>query len=455
MFLYQFHELNHAVAAPLRMAARAAGSVFANPFIPAAYTGLGRTIAANAALLERVTRRYGKPRFGLGATLRDGHTVAVAEEVVFSRPFCDLLHFRRSASGQDDSGQDGSEQDGRAADPRLLVVAPLSGHHATLLRGTVEALLPDHDVYITDWRDAREVSILHGTYDLDDTIDDIIVMLRHLGPDTHVLAVCQPSVPVLAAVALMAAQDDPAQPASMILMGGPIDTRINPTQVNDLATTRPFAWFERNVIATVPMRYAGRGRRVYPGFLQLSGFMALNLDRHVDAHYQLWRNLVAGDGDQAAQHRDFYDEYLAVMDLPADYYLQTIRTVFQQHALPRGAMHHRGRKVTPWSIRRTALLTVEGEKDDITGLGQTRAAHDLCTSLPETMRRHHVQPKVGHYGLFNGRRWREEILPHVRDFVRTHDRRARTGGMVEKAAGRTEPGAMGSLVRRLRQMLSS
>ena len=410
--LYRLHEMQHAAVAPLRLIAETMRTVYSNPFVPVAYTRLGRTIAANAELIERTTRRYGKPTFDLPTTQRNGETVAITEESVLRKPFCNLLHFKRECEH---------------SDPRLLIVAPLSGHWATLLRGTVEALLPDHDVYITDWNDGRDVTVLEGRFDLDEYIDYVIEMLQFLGPNTHILAVCQPSVPVMAACSVMAAADDPCQPASMTLMGGPIDTRANPTEVNNLATTKPLSWFEQNVIHTVPALYHGRGRRVYPGFLQLTGFMTMNLDRHVDAHLSLWHHLIRGDGDSATQHRTFYDEYLSVMDLPADYYLQTIHTVFKEHALPRGLMTHRGQPVTPWAIRKTALLTVEGEKDDITGIGQTKAAHDLCTALPAEMRQHHMQPKVGHYGVFNGRRWREEILPHVRTFIRTHDHELGTG----------------------------
>jgi poly(3-hydroxybutyrate) depolymerase len=310
-------------------------------------------------------------------------------------------------------------------------------------------MLPEHDVYITDWIDARDVPARRGGFDLDDYIDLVIRFVRHLGPNTHVLAVCQPSVPVLAAVALMAGQNDPCQPASMTLMGGPIDTRINPTKVNELATGRPLEWFAENVLYTVPMNYPGRGRRVYPGFVQLSGFMSMNLDRHVDAHLNLFRHLVRGDGNSAEEHREFYDEYLSVMDLPAEFYMQTIKTAFQDHALPRGVMMSRNRAVDPTLIRRTALMTVEGEKDDITGPGQCLAAHTVCASLPDSMRRHHLQPKVGHYGIFNGRRWREEILPNVSDFIRSHD----AAVLARKAAQRHDPVGMGVFVRRLRQML--
>lgn len=413
--LYHMHELQHATAAPIRLMAGAIQQFYTHPWVPAAYTRFGRTVAATCELLERTTRRYPKPHFNLPHTLIDGRQVAVKEEVLLRKPFCHLLHFKRDTDRRD---------------PKILLVAPLSGHWATLLRGTVEALLPDHDVYITDWQDARDVSLLQGHFDLDDYIDYVTEFLRFLGPDLHVLGVCQPSVPVMAAVSLMAAEDDPMQPASIILMGGPIDTRMAPTKVNEFATERDMSWFEKNVIHTVPLNHPGRGRRVYPGFVQLTGFMSMNMDRHVDAHVKMYKHMVQGDGDNAKQHREFYDEYLSVMDLPAEFYLQTIRTVFKDHLLPKGEMMSRGRRVDPSAIRKTALMTVEGERDDITGPGQTYAAHALCSSLPENMRRHHLQPKVGHYGVFNGRRWREEIMPNVRDFIRTHDKARRDGQAV-------------------------
>ncbi|HUB97655.1 MAG TPA: polyhydroxyalkanoate depolymerase, partial [Stellaceae bacterium] len=320
-------------------------------------------------------------------------------------PFCNLLHF---------------EKDEDIDEPRVLLVAPLSGHFSTLLRGTVERLLCDHDVYITDWVNARDVPLLHGRFDLDDYIDLVIHYIRRLGPRVNVVAVCQPSVPTLAAVALMAAGNDPAQPRSMTLMGGPIDPRVNPMVPNRLATSRSLDWFERTVIGTVPARYPGAFRRVYPGFLQLAGFMTMNLDRHITAHVDLFKHLISGDDDSAEATRVFYDEFMSVMDLPADFYLQTIKRVFQDQALPQGKLTSRGRKIEPAAITRTALLTVEGENDDICGVGQTGAAHELLTGLPAGMKERHVQPKVGHYGVFNGRRWRGEIYPKVRDFIRIH-----------------------------------
>ncbi|MDJ0948326.1 MAG: polyhydroxyalkanoate depolymerase [Alphaproteobacteria bacterium] len=406
--LYYLRDFSEAALTPLRWSAGAAQQMFSHPGLPISYTRFGRTVAAGAELFQRTTRSYRRPEFGLDSTVIDGETVAVRESVVLEKLFCDLRHFRRRT---------------RRRDPKVLVVAPLSGHYPTLLRGTVEALLPQHDVYITDWRDPRDVPLLMGGFDLDDYIDYVIDFLDHLGPDTHVIAVCQPSVPVLAAVAIMAAEERPNQPRSMTLMGGPVDPRRSPTKVNELASSRPIDWFERTVIARVPMYYPGFMRRVYPGFLQLSGFMVMNLDRHVGAHLRLFQHLVEGDGDSAEAHRKFYDEYLSVMDLPADYYLQTLKTVFQDHALPNGTMVSRGRPIDPGAIRKTALLTVEGERDDVSGVGQTEAAHDLCVNLSHRKKHHHLQPEVGHYGIFNGRRWREEILPVVSGFMREHERR--------------------------------
>jgi poly(3-hydroxybutyrate) depolymerase len=307
-------------------------------------------------------------------------------------------------------------------DPRILIVAPMSGHYATLLRGTVEAFLPDHDVYVTEWVDARMVPLTEGRFDLDDYIDYLVSILHMLGGNTHVIAVCQPSVPVLAAVSLMEARNDPYVPPSMTLMGGPIDTRSNPTAVNKLAEEKGINWFRQNVITRVPFPSPGMLREVYPGFLQITGFMTMNLDRHIDAHHDMFRHLVRGDGDSAQKHREFYDEYLAVMDLAAEFYLQTVETVFVRHALPKGEMTHRGIAIEPSKIRNSALLTVEGEHDDISGVGQTQAAHRLCSGIPQDRKAHYLQRDVGHYGVFNGSRFRAEIAPRIRDFVHAYDR---------------------------------
>ncbi|HET8729450.1 MAG TPA: polyhydroxyalkanoate depolymerase [Alphaproteobacteria bacterium] len=407
--LYHLYELQHAAVAPARFLADHGQHLLRNPFNPFAYTMPGRALAAGLDLFEQTTRRYGKPKFGLKWTVIDGEEVAVEEEIVCRKTFGQLKHFRRAG--------------GRRGDPRLLIVAPMSGHFATLLRGTVERMLPDHEVYITDWRDARNVPLYEGTFDLDDYVDYVIDFLHFLGPNTHVMAVCQPSVPVLGAVSLMAAAGDGCAPSSMVLMGGPVDTRRSPTVVNRLAETKPLSWFEHNVVTRVPPPNLGMMRRVYPGFLQLAGFLQMNLGRHIDAHWQMFDHLVQGDDESAAAKRDFYQEYRSVMDLTAEFYLQTIKTVFQDHALPRGQWTSRGRAVVPAAIERTALMTVEGEKDDISGLGQTRAAHDLCTSLSPEMRMHYEQKGVGHYGIFNGRKWRDQISPRVKEFIRRHDRR--------------------------------
>lgn len=419
MSLYQLYEMNHAAIAPARVISDATRIAFRNPFNPLTYTPFGRNVAAACELFERSTRRYGKPEFGIDQVQVGGESVAVREEIVWARPFCELLHFRRAMP-----------QGHKGDNAKVLIVAPMSGHYATLLRGTVETMLERHDVYITDWADARMVPMVQGTFDLDDYIDYLIEMFELFGGDVHVMAVCQPSVPVLAAVSLMEAQDNPNVPLSMTLMGGPVDTRINPTEVNALAEQRSLDWFRSNVIMQVPWPHPGFLRAVYPGFLQLTGFMTMNLDRHMDAHQELFRHLVEGDGDSADKHRDFYDEYLAVMDLDAPFYLQTVETVFMKHALPKGEMTHRGMRVDPSMIRNTALMTVEGEKDDISGVGQTEAAHDLCTSLAQSRKVHYLQQGVGHYGVFNGSRFRSEIAPRISDFMYSNNAR---DGVVSRA----------------------
>src|SRR3954466_16130351 len=405
---YLLYDIGQAALRPWRAMAETAKFYFDNPLNPVADTALGRSVTAACELFERTTRRYGKPAFGLSSTVVDGERVRVSEEVVWARPFCNLLHFRKELHQPQPA-------------PRLLIVAPMSGHYATLLRGTVEAMLPRCDVYITDWVNASMVPTSAGSFDLDDYIDYLIDMLHALGPDTHVMAVCQPSVPVLAAVALMEEEQDAFAPRSMTLMAGPIDTRVNPTAVNRLAMERGTEWFQRNAIMRVPLGHPGFGRDVYPGFLQLSGFMSLNMDRHVTAHWDLYKHLVQGDGNSTEKHREFYDEYLAVMDLTVEFYLQTLDTVFVRHVLPEGRMTYRGRKIDLSSIRHVALMTVEGEKDDITGVGQTEAAHRLCSQIPSSMRVHYVQPKVGHYGVFNGSRFATEIAPRIHAFIRDQE----------------------------------
>jgi poly(3-hydroxybutyrate) depolymerase len=408
-FSYQYYEMAHAALAPARALSDAAHFVFGNPWNPLSQTALGKNISAGAELFERMTRRYGKPTFGLKEIKVAEAVYPVLEDIVWRRPFCNLLRFVRPGFPKSE------------AQPKLLIVAPMSGHYATLLRGTVEEFLPYYDVYITDWADARMVPLALGAFDLDDYIDYLRETLGQLGPGVHTLGVCQPAVPLLAAVALMEASGDANAPASMTLMGGPIDTRRSPTEVNKLAERRGVEWFRRNCLQTVPFPYPGFGREVYPGFLQLSGFMAMNLDRHVNAHLEMFNHLVKGDGDSAEKHRDFYDEYLAVMDLTAEYYMQTVETVFVRHALPKGEMSHRGQPVDPKAIRNCGLLTVEGEKDDISGVGQTRAANELCVNIPEWKRLYHLQLNVGHYGVFNGSRFRKETAPLIRRFIATVD----------------------------------
>jgi poly(3-hydroxybutyrate) depolymerase len=421
--LYHLYELNQAALSPARAAADAYRLLFRNPLNPAAYTPLGRGAAAALELFERTTRRYRKPAWGIDRIEIGGRKVAVRERVVISKPFCNLVRFERNVSAWR-----------RRRDPKLLIVAPMAGHFSTLLRGTVRDLLPHHDIYVTEWQDARFVPRGEGTFDLDDYIDYIVEFMRFFGGNVHVMAVCQPTVPVFSAVALMEAEGDPAVPRSMILTAGPIDARQNPTAVNRFAEGRSLEWFRRNVITQVPWPYPGVMRNVYPGFLQLSGFMGMNFDRHVTAHRELFHNLIRGDGDSADKHREFYDEFLAVMDLSAEYYLQTIETVFLEHKLPRGVMAHRNTLVDPCKIQKVALLTVEGEKDDISGIGQTFAAQTLCKNLPATKREHHLQPGVGHYGVFNGSRFRAEIAPKIGRFVRAHQHH---GGLWARAFGRS------------------
>jgi poly(3-hydroxybutyrate) depolymerase len=410
MLLYQAYELQRQLSQPVRLWANALERLYSSPYNPLSDTWFGKSVAASAEIVARLTQNYGKPTFGLKTTQVGNETVAVNEEILLRKPFCQLLHFHRDL---------GPLPTGRR-DPKVLVVAPMSGHFATLLRGTIEALLPEHDVHITDWADARDVPLSEGNFDLDDYVDYVIEFCRYLGPDVHVIAVCQPSVPVLAAASLMAQARDPRQPRSLTLMGGPIDTRESPTTPNDLAMRNSMMWFRQNVISTVPFNYPGAMRRVYPGFLQLTSFITMNLDRHINAHMRQFEHLIKGDDDSADGHRAFYDEYLAVMDLTAEFYLQTVQIVFKEHQLPRGTWVSRGRRIDPSAIE-TALMTVEGELDDISGIGQTKAAHALTPNIPGARHVHWEQPRVGHYGIFNGRKWREQIMPRVRDFIRAND----------------------------------
>lgn len=404
--LYSMKEMQNAGMAPLRMMANATKQMFSNPLSPMSYTGIGRQMAAAGELVERVTQSYPKPSFGLQHTLIGGKTVDVWDEVVLAKPFCNLRHFAR-----------GTKQ----KDSKLLIVAPMSGHHATLLRGTVEAMLPHHDVYITDWMDGREVALFKGEFDLNTYIDYIVEFLHHIGEGAHTMAVCQPSVPLMAAVALMNDVKDPCAPKTMTLMGGPVDTRKAPTKVNQFSKEHPIEWFESNVITRVPLNYPGFMRRVYPGFLQLAGFMSMNFDRHVDAHVKLFKHITAGDGEEAAATRAFYNEYLAVADLPAEFYLQTIEEVFHKHSLPEGDLYHYENRVRPEAINKTAILAIEGELDDISGVGQTKAALDIATGLSTNKKHYHLQQGVGHYGIFNGRKYRELVRPVISSWIKKFD----------------------------------
>lgn len=399
-------EMSRANISPLRFLIKSAGNWSDNPFNPFSYTATGRSLSAAYELAERVTRHYPKPEFNIKYTEIAGDEVEIHQETVRRTPFCSLVHFKKNSPAQQ---------------PQLLIVAPMSGHYATLLRGTVQGLLPFFDVYITEWVNAREIPLSAGKFDLDDFINECIASLETLGRNTHVMAVCQPAVPVLAAVSIMAAESNPATPRSMILIGGPIDARKSPTQVNNFASRRSMNWFESNVITRVPINYPGFMRPVYPGFIQLAGFMAMNMQRHIGEHMKLFSHLIVGDGESADAHRRFYNEYLAVMDLPAEFYLQTIETVFKDFALPQGTMVSRGRPVNPSAITDTALMVIEGELDDISGVGQTLAALSLCNNIPDAQKCYHLQAKVGHYGLFNGKRFREQIVPAIQHFTATAD----------------------------------
>ncbi|MGB8274879.1 MAG: polyhydroxyalkanoate depolymerase [Alphaproteobacteria bacterium] len=404
--LYYLHEMSRLSMAPARAMTEGLRAVLANPFNPFSGTPMGRSMASAAEIFEHLTRSYGKPAWGLNETVIDGEPVAVEEEIIIKRTYCHLLHFKRAAERKD---------------PKLLVVAPLSGHYATLLRGTVETMLPDHDVYVTDWLDCRMIPVTMDRFNLNDYIDYLIDFLHLLGPNTHMLAVCQPSVPAMAAVSVMSGWGDNCVPATLTMIGGPIDTRKSPTQVNKLAEEHPLEWFEQNVVTDVPPPYPGMFRKVYPGFIQLTNFIAMNYERHLESYNELFDHLVQGDDEAADKKRSFYEEYRAVMDLPAEFYLQTLKTVFQDHALPKGEMIARWHPVLPEYITRTALMCIEGELDDISGVGQTKAALEITPNLPDDMKHYHLQLGVGHYGVFNGRKWREELAPRIKRFIRTHD----------------------------------
>ena len=403
--LYQLFQATGDAMLPWRFGAELAAAWSGNPASGLSDTTMARYAVALRDLLSLTATTHTRPAFGIAEAVVGERRVAVEEVVADRSAFATLLHFRK----QGVSGQ-----------PKLLIVAPMSGHFSTLLRATVRTALADNDVYITDWHSGRDVPVSAGVFELDDFTDHVMRFLRVLGPGCHVLAVCQPTVAVLCAVALMAEAADPATPRTMTLMAGPIDTRVNPTKVNDLANSHDIDWFRANLITTVPWRCIGAGRRVYPGFLQLAAFMAMNPERHQKAHRAHWDNVLAGDEDKAAFHRNFYAEYMAVMDLPAEFYLQTIARVFQHHELPRGVLEFRGHRIDPFAIRRTALLTVEGELDDICGIGQTMAALDLCARIPMAHKRHHLQTGAGHYGTFSGRRWNGEIYPLVRELIQIY-----------------------------------
>ena len=410
--LYQLYETQRAMMAPFAEFASASAKLYSHPLSPFTHTPMAQRVAAGLDLVHRLAKEYEKPPFSISSVNVEGVEVAVQEQVIQTRPFCRLLRFKRFTDNPQALAR-------MKEQPTVLVVAPLSGHHSTLLRDTVRSLLQDHKVFITDWTDARMVPVEHGPFHLDDYVEYVQDFIRLIGPDVNVMSVCQPTVPVLAAVSLMASAGEPT-PRTLTMMGGPIDARRSPTAVNNLAINKSHDWFEHNVIYRVPLNYPGAGRRVYPGFLQHTGFVAMNPDRHLTSHYDYFLDLIRGDEDSADSHRQFYDEYNAVLDMPAEYYLDTIKTVFQDFALVNGTWEVRGRLVCPQDIHQSALLTVEGELDDISGAGQTRAAHDLCLGIPEDRRFHYDVPGAGHYGIFSGRRWRELVYPRVRDFIKIH-----------------------------------
>ncbi|WP_310497294.1 polyhydroxyalkanoate depolymerase [Sandarakinorhabdus sp.] len=406
--LYTAHEMQKAWLSSMGTAAEANSKWLLSPSNPFSFAPTSPVIARALEVFAHAAAPRGKPAFGLDTTIVDGVTVAVTEDIIDRKPFGQLKHFKRAVSGR--------------RDPRVLVVTPMSGHYATLLRGTVERLLPDHEVYITDWRDAKLVPASDGKFDLNDYVDYLVAFLEVLGPDTHMLAVCQPAVPAYAAVAWMSKRSHPCTPPSLTMMGGPIDTRKAPTSVNDLAMQRPYAWFEQTVIATVPAAYPGGGRKVYPGFLQLAGFMSMNLANHMKSHWEMFKHLVDGDDESAEATKTFYQEYRSVSDMTAEFYLQTIDLVFQRQALATGQFLHRGEVCDPADITGTALLAIEGERDDISGLGQTRAALEMAVNLPDDKKLYHMAEGAGHYGIFNGRKWRESIAPIFETFIRQHDK---------------------------------
>ena len=407
--LYQLYETQRAMLSPFAEFASASSKLYSHPLSPFAHTPMADRVSAGLDLMHRLSKEYEKPQFNIGTANVGGVDVAVQQQVAMEKPFCRLLRFKRFTDNLQALSQ-------MKEHPTVLIVAPLSGHHSTLLRDTVRALLRDHKVFITDWTDARMVPLDAGPFHLDDYVTYVQEFIRHIGPEVNVISVCQPTVPVLAAISLLASNGE-ATPRTMTMMGGPIDARKSPTAVNNLAMNKSHNWFEHNVIYRVPVNYPGSGRAVYPGFLQHSGFVAMNPDRHLSSHYDYFLDLVRGDGDSADSHREFYDEYNAVLDMPAEYYLDTIKTVFQDFALVNGTWHVNGQLVRPQDIKTTALLTIEGELDDISGAGQTRAAHDLCEGIPKGRQFHYDAKGAGHYGIFSGRRWREKVYPEVRGFI--------------------------------------
>jgi poly(3-hydroxybutyrate) depolymerase len=404
--LYDAYEVQRSLLAGASTLANMGAGWLQNPVNPFAYSHMGPIVGSALDVFAHAAAPRGKPEFGIDSVVVDGRTVAVSEEIVLRKAFGQLKRFRR---------------EGVETGPKLLIVSPMSGHYATLLRGTVERMLPGHDVYITDWRDAKLVPTEQGRFDLDDYIDYLIEFLETIGPGAHMLAVCQPSVPAYAAACLMSADRHRCRPKTLTLMGGPVDTRKAPTAVNTVATQRPFAWFEHNVIATVPYLYPGGGRKVYPGFLQLAGFMTMNLGDHLFSHWEMFKHLVQGNGESAEASKDFYDEYRSVCDMTAEFYLQTVDVVFQRHLLPKGELTHRGRKVDPAAIRDVAVLAIEGERDDISGVGQTKAALTISTGLKPDRKKYHLARGVGHYGIFHGSKWRTRIAPVVEDWIARHD----------------------------------
>ena len=406
--LYNAYEMQRAMLGSAAAWASVGAELLTNPVLPFGYSGLGSVMASALDVFAHAASPRGKPAFGIEQVKVGGKDQPITESIVLHKPFGNLLRFTHPGLP--------------ANAPKLLIVAPMSGHYATLLRGTVARMAESCEVYITDWADAKMVPASAGRFDLDDYIDYVIAFLEHIGPGAHMLAVCQPSVPAYAATAIMGASEHPCRPATLTMMGGPIDTREAPTSVNDVAMQRPHAWFEQNVIATVPVTYPGAGRRVYPGFLQLAGFMAMNLGSHMMSHYGMFKHMVAGDGDSADATKAFYDEYRAVCDMTADFYLQTIEHVFQRHSLPKGEFVHRGERVDPAAIRDTAILAIEGERDDISGIGQTRAALHLASKLPDDRKKYYLAESVGHYGIFNGSKWRTRIAPVLEDWIAQHAR---------------------------------